>query len=698
MSGRTNNSRDGAKAPRPIFIHAMWRTGSTYVWKKFRDQPQYRAYYEPLNELLARPRESFLASASSKAAEKLRHPALKNFYFTEFPFTPGGGVAFFEKPLSYERYSLEPDAEDEPLYRYINNLLAHAGLHGQTPVLQFNRSVLRAGWLDRNFSPVNILVLRQPTQMWKSMLSFEDHSFTGALCILLGQNRFRPPLCHFPSWIDLPYRAGPTIDDDHRAYTECRVQYEARLYPLFFDFSVAATLHSVRYADCVLDMDELAANPAAREAASHRLKELGVAIDFADLAMPRYSLDSAVEREWLAYEEFAADFLGATLPAEFSLPKDVLAKHGPMLGSYYRDLLGKFTERPAPLSLRDPARAADRASQSHRQGLTLFHAEQYEAAAGQFARALAEQENSERWNDWATAQSACVRPLLTELGYRQALRMDSQHRDATANLGILLALQGRDSEALPLLEQAQRTAPVETNATLQRLCDEVRERMGLQPLLRATEPLPSATSAFAGASSMHGFTVFLTGLSGAGKSTLAKMLIPRLREATGRGVTLLDGDDVRTLLSSELGFSKAHRELNIRRNGFVAAEIAKHGGISVCALIAPYDAARKEARAMIEPHGSFVLVYLSTPLTVCEKRDPKGLYVRARAGLLAHFTGVSDAYEAPEDAELTIDTSDAPPAECAQKIMAYLEWSGLLGTTATAQLHAPTATPASIAS
>jgi len=696
MSGGANNSRGGAKTPRPIFIHAMWRTGSTYVWKKFRDQPQYRAYYEPLNEILARPSESFLAAASTKAAEKLRHPALKDFYFAEFPFTPGGGVEFFEKPLSYERYSLEPDAEDEPLYRYINNLLAHARLHGQTPVLQFNRSVLRAGWLDRNFSPVNILVLRHPAQMWKSMLSFEDHSFTGAFCILLGQNRFRPPLCHFPSWIDLPYRAGPSIDDDQRAYTECRVRHEARLYPSFFDFSVAATLHSVRYADCILDMDELAANPAAREAAAQRLKELGVAIDFVDLAMPRSSLDSPVEREWLAYEEFAKDFLSPTLPAEFSLPKDVLAKHGAMLGSYYRELLGKFTDRPAPLLLRDPARAADRASQSHQQGLSLFHAGQYEAAATQFAQALAEQENSERWNDWATAQSACVRPLLTELGYRQSLRMDSQHRDATANLGILLALQGRDQESLPLLEQAQRTAPVETNATLQRLCEEVRGRVGFHSP-RTSEPPHREAAANAAEKTRSGFTIFLTGLSGAGKSTLANAMIPRLREATGRDVTLLDGDNVRTLLSSELGFSKAHRELNIRRNGFVAAEIAKHGGISVCALIAPYDAARKEARAMSEPHGSFVLVYLSTPLAVCEKRDPKGLYARARAGLLGHFTGVSDTYEAPEDAELTIDTSDASPANCAQKIMAYLEWSGLLNAT-TAPLHASSTTPVSIPS
>jgi sulfate adenylyltransferase len=154
----------------------------------------------------------------------------------------------------------------------------------------------------------------------------------------------------------------------------------------------------------------------------------------------------------------------------------------------------------------------------------------------------------------------------------------------------------------------------------------------------------------------QGLTVFFTGLSGCGKSTLASGLRARLLER-GRRVTLLDGDLVRRNLSSELGFSREHRDLNIRRIAFVASEVTKHGGVAICAPIAPYDAARKDARQLIEPLGGFVLVHVSTPLEVCEARDRKGLYAKARAGLVKEFTGISDPYEEPADADVTIDTS-----------------------------------------
>ena len=145
----------------------------------------------------------------------------------------------------------------------------------------------------------------------------------------------------------------------------------------------------------------------------------------------------------------------------------------------------------------------------------------------------------------------------------------------------------------------------------------------------------------------QGFTVFFTGLSGSGKSTIANALLVKFLELGGRPVTLLDGDIVRKHLSSELGFSKEHRDINIRRIGFVASEITKNGGIALCAPIAPYDAVRKEVRGMIEPYGGFVLVHLATPLEVCEERDRKGMYAKARAGILKEFTGISDPYEAP---------------------------------------------------
>jgi sulfate adenylyltransferase len=179
--------------------------------------------------------------------------------------------------------------------------------------------------------------------------------------------------------------------------------------------------------------------------------------------------------------------------------------------------------------------------------------------------------------------------------------------------------------------------------------------------------------------SQQGFTLFFSGLSGAGKSTLANVVMVRLMELGTRPVTLLDGDIVRRNLSSELGFSKEHRDINIRRIGFVAAEIAKNGGIAICAPIAPYHKVRKEVRRMVEAGGGFVLVHVATPLSECEKRDRKGIYKKARAGIITEFTGISDPYEEPLDAEVVIDTSDQTPDEGAQQIMLYLEKAGYIG-------------------
>jgi sulfate adenylyltransferase len=177
----------------------------------------------------------------------------------------------------------------------------------------------------------------------------------------------------------------------------------------------------------------------------------------------------------------------------------------------------------------------------------------------------------------------------------------------------------------------------------------------------------------------QGFTVFLTGLSGAGKSTIASALLVKFMETGGRPVTLLDGDIVRKNLSSELNFSKEHRDINIRRIGFVAAEITKNGGIAICAPIAPYDSVRKEVRSAVEPGGGFVLVFIATPIEVCEDRDRKGLYAKARAGILKEFTGISDPYEEPADADLVLDTTKLSPEESAQEILLFLEREGYVG-------------------
>lgn len=185
----------------------------------------------------------------------------------------------------------------------------------------------------------------------------------------------------------------------------------------------------------------------------------------------------------------------------------------------------------------------------------------------------------------------------------------------------------------------------------------------------------------------RGVTVFFTGLSGSGKSTVARGLAERLLDDGRRAVSLLDGDEVRRLLSHGLGFSRADRDLNIRRIGFVAAEITRHGGLSICAPIAPFEQVRQEVRDRVEEAGDFVLVHVSTPLAECERRDRKGLYARARQGLVPEFTGISSPYEPPEHPDLRIDTTDRTEDEAVDLVWQLLLDRGYLGSDADLPVH-----------
>lgn len=198
------------------------------------------------------------------------------------------------------------------------------------------------------------------------------------------------------------------------------------------------------------------------------------------------------------------------------------------------------------------------------------------------------------------------------------------------------------------------------------------------------------------ARAQQGFTVFFTGLSGAGKSTIANVLEAKLRERDHRPVTLLDGDVVRKHLSSELGFSREHRVSNVRRIGFVASLITKSHGIAICAPIAPYTSTRAEVRSMVESYGGFIEVYVATSLSVCEARDCKGLYAKARAGLVKGFTGISDPYEPPSEPEVVIDTAGISPEMAADQILYFLRAHNYLGGDLEERsdlLAAPTASP-----
>jgi sulfate adenylyltransferase len=192
----------------------------------------------------------------------------------------------------------------------------------------------------------------------------------------------------------------------------------------------------------------------------------------------------------------------------------------------------------------------------------------------------------------------------------------------------------------------------------------------------------------------RGLAIFFTGLSGSGKSTIARGLAEALIERGDRTVSLLDGDHVRQLLSAGLTFSRADRDLNIARIGYVAAEVARHGGIAICAPIAPYAQARAVARKLVTEVGDFLLVYVSTPVEVCAARDRKGLYAKARAGLIKGFTGVSDPYEEPRDADLILDTSAMTRDEAVRTVLKLLVTGGWLADSGEPDGTAGPGTPA----
>ncbi|WP_019629280.1 adenylyl-sulfate kinase [Actinomadura atramentaria] len=255
----------------------------------------------------------------------------------------------------------------------------------------------------------------------------------------------------------------------------------------------------------------------------------------------------------------------------------------------------------------------------------------------------------------------------------------------------LLAEQGVEGTAIPVVvpEPWGYDADVEVWRPVARIDpDHVQaeltpERLG--ELLDRGEPIPDWFTPPAVAAELavarppkhlRGLTVFFTGLSGSGKSTVARGLADALVERDGRNVTLLDGDVVRRLLSAGLTFSRADRDLNIRRIGYVAAEVTRHGGVAICAPIAPYAATRAEVRSMVEAVGDFLLVHVATPLAECERRDRKGLYAKARAGIIPEFTGVSDPYEVPDDAALTLDTTDLTADEAVDRVLSLLVEGG----------------------
>ncbi|MGH9552796.1 MAG: hypothetical protein ACRD3W_25680, partial [Terriglobales bacterium] len=240
----------------------MWRTGSTYIWKKFHDQPGYRSYYEPLNETLwiVRP---FETEVSSEYAAKMRHPEMKEPFWKDYPLRPAGGVEHFLKAFSYEQYCLEPGARSPSLHRYIENLIAFAVAHGQVPLLQFNRALLRSGWLSQTFQARTILLLRNPLDIWQSFLSVNDY-FVAGICLIIGQNRKHRILRKIAERYDVPMFRGTSFIEEGEFYSLFALSKLDELYPMFYELYMLTCIYNSAFADCVIDMNAISADPEKR--------------------------------------------------------------------------------------------------------------------------------------------------------------------------------------------------------------------------------------------------------------------------------------------------------------------------------------------------------------------------------------------------------------------------------------------------
>jgi len=468
MRNLSSSELDPAALPRirPIFVHAMWRTGSTYIWNKFREQRRYRAYYEPLHEIFIDASSQKLEAAwSDETTAVMRHPHLEASYFEEYAPLIRAGGSRFGKGFPYRQYCLEETEENEPLRRYLADLLILALANGQTPVLQFNRSLLRAGWLTRHFDPVNILLLRRPIDVWKSFISFENRYFPTVICMIAGQDRRHPLLEGLAGRHGVPFFEDQTWEAEYDFYREYASANLDRLYPLFYELYLLTSIYALRHADCVIDLNEISENAASRQRVTERLGALGIQMSLDDCRLPVYTGLTEADQACLAYEPSGRDDLKTTLPPELLIPPERLEMQQGMIGGHFQEIFSEFAGGPET-AMPPITGCASSAEAQHREGLRLFEEGRVEEAAARFREALLEAPAAELcpelWNDWASAQLACQRPELAELGYRQARCAGDPQGAATANLAALLARLDRRQEAIPLLELAlRRAAPPE---------------------------------------------------------------------------------------------------------------------------------------------------------------------------------------------------------------------------------------------
>jgi hypothetical protein len=295
-----------------IFIHAMWRTGSTYVWSKFREQAGYRAYYEPLNEALlyARPGHQTLVQ-DHQSQRSLRHPLLHRPYFDEYPVRAGGGLTGFDDKLPYARYCLSADDVDEPLTRYIDGLIAHARTHNQVPVFQFNRSLLRSDWLRERYSGFHILLVRDPNDVWISLRAQSPY-FLAAICLIVSENSEHPWMRPFARHWSLPSAGSRKLAKQFEYFGAYARVIGHDLLPLFHAFYVYTIIHSVEIADIVIDMTQVSSDAAARRDVECALRASDIHLDLSDCKLPVYKRLEDLD----GIESDTARFLTVHFPGE----------------------------------------------------------------------------------------------------------------------------------------------------------------------------------------------------------------------------------------------------------------------------------------------------------------------------------------------------------------------------------------------
>jgi hypothetical protein len=329
----------------PVFIHAMWRTGSTYIWTKFREQGQYRAYYEPLHEkllFLSRQDQSLDLAVARSIATKARHPLLRAPYFAEYPFLPGGGVQLFQKRLSYENYCLEAGAVDNALYSYILNLITYADSYKQCPVFKFNRSLFRSHWFKAHFKSRNILVVRRPIDVWRSFLRSGTYFYT-SLCLIIGQNRDHPLLQSIAQAYEIPFFLSDHISHEQRYFFEYASRNWLDLYNIFYLFYVTSFLFNLPCCDCVIDLDGVSESQHIRQSVIERLRAIGIDFSFSDLRSSVCAQLTPSENKSANDEPHLRDILARQIPASLYISAETKSAHEPFLSEYFRSVASEFS-------------------------------------------------------------------------------------------------------------------------------------------------------------------------------------------------------------------------------------------------------------------------------------------------------------------------------------------------------------------